>query len=232
MLLGFLEENSTERLAYGLISAGIMLVLAGQALVDRRVAPWRSVVVSVTVLAYLFAQYHVLAVQAYQSLAISSDPPASIAALEIGEALVLLNAFLMFAVWSGVRLRRGAGPTRLQLATAGVLIVLFLGAYYGRPDSSTASILSLWSLGLTLYLPVPIYALALGLYGATIVRCFQRARRDETAALDAISLAILPVAGLTLELTYQYLVALLALLLLTLANGAAPSQQDGLGGEW
>ncbi len=228
VLLGFLNEDSTARLLYGLISAAIMLALAGQALGDRQRAPWRSVIVGVTVLAYLFAQYHVLAIEAYQSLAISSNPPASIAALEIAEALVLLNAFLVFCVWSGVRLRPGAGPTRLQLVTAGVLIVLFLGSYYGRPDSSTASILSLWSLGLTLYLPVPLYALALGLYGATIVRCFQRARREETAALDTIALAILPVAGLTLELTYQYLVALLALLLLTLANNAVPSQREGL----
>jgi len=218
LLLGFLNEDSTARLAYGLMSAAIMLALAGQGLIDRQRAPGRSAVVGVTVLAYLFAQYHVLAVQAYQSLAIPSDPPASIASLEIAEALVLLNTFLMFWIWSGVRLRPAAVPTRLQLVTAGVLIVLFLGSYYGRPDSSTAAILSLWSLGLTLYLPVPVYAIALGLYGAALSRCLAQAWHGDRPPWDAVALGLLPVAGLTLDLTYQHLVALLALSLLAVAN--------------
>jgi hypothetical protein len=51
------------------------------------------------------------------------------------------------------------------------------------------------------------------------MRCVHRAGRDETAILELIALGLLPVAGLTLELTYQHLVALTALLLLTLANG-------------
>lgn len=218
VLLALLEEGPAARLVFGLISAAVMLALAGQALADRRQAPVRSLIVLVTVLAYLGGQYHVLAVQAYQSFAVNSNPPAGMAALEVAEALVLLNTFLIFSVWSGVRLRHDSRPTLTQLAVAGALIALFLGSYYGRPDSSTASILSLWSLGLTLYLPVPLYALALGLFGATLVRCADRARRDETAVWELVALGLLPVAGLTLELTYQHLVALTALLLLTLAN--------------
>jgi hypothetical protein len=69
VLLALVEEGPAARLVFGLTSAAIMLTLAGQALADRRQAPVRSLVVLVTVLAYLTAQYHVLAVQAYQTLA-------------------------------------------------------------------------------------------------------------------------------------------------------------------
>ncbi len=220
VLFAFVEEGSTARLVYGLMSAAIMLALAGQAWADRRPPPLRRVVVGETVLAYLAAQYHVLAAQAYQAQGLTSDPPASIPLLEVAEALVLLNAFVIFWAWSGVRWRRDARPAPLQLGVAGLLIILFVGSYYGRPDSSTAAILSLWSLGLTLYLPMPLYALALGLYGATLAGCLNRARRGEAALWDAVALGLLPVAGLTLELTYQHLVALLALLLLILSNEA------------
>lgn len=224
VLLSLIQEGPAARLVFGLVALAVMLALAGQALIDRRQKPMRSIVVFTIVLTYLSAQYHVLALDAYQALGVRSSPPAGIATLEVAEALVVLNAFLVFWVWSGIPLRAASGPSIYQLVTVGTLIALFLGSYYGRPDSSTASILSLWSLGLTLYLPVPIYALALGLYGAAIVRCAHRAHGDEAATLDVIALGLLPVAGLTLELTYQYLIALTALLLLTLANAEADSR--------
>ena len=219
VLFAFVQEGTAARLLYGLMSAAIMLALAGEALRRPALAPLRCAVVVVTVLAYLSAQYHVLAAQAYQVMGLTSDPPGSMPALEVAEALVLVNAFLIFWGWSGVRLRSAARPTLLQVSVAGLLLILFLGSYYGRPDSSTAAILSLWSLGLTLYLPVPIYGLALSLYGATLARCLVQARRGVEPLYDAVALGLLPVAGLTLELTYQHLVALLALSLLVANEG-------------
>ncbi|HSP55503.1 MAG TPA: hypothetical protein VLS25_07940, partial [Dehalococcoidia bacterium] len=218
VLFAFTEEGTTGKLVYGLMSAALMLALAGEACIDRRRAPLRSLVVMIAVLAYLGAQYHVLAAQAWQLMGVTAEPPGSMPALEAAEALVLLNAFLIFWGWSGVRLRREARPTFPQLGVACLLVVLFLGSYYGRPDSSTASILSLWSLGLTLYLPVPLYALALGLYGATLAHCLVQARRAVRPSWDAVALGLLPVAGLTLELTYQHLVALLVLSLLLVGH--------------
>ena len=218
VLFAFTEEGPAGKLVYGLMSAAIMIALAGEAYAGRRLAPLRSLVVMITVLAYLGAQYHVLAAQAYQVMGLTADPPAGMPALEAAEALVLLNAFLIFWGWSGVRLRPDARPTLLQLGVAGLLIVLFVGSYYGRPDSSTAAILSLWSLGLTLYLPVPLYALAVGLYGATLAHCLAQARRGGRPPWDAVALGLLPVAGLTLELTYQHLVALLVLSLLLVGH--------------
>ncbi len=214
----FVAESGAAKLLYALISAAIMLGLAAEAWSARRMAPLRTLVIIVTVLAYVTAQYHVIASQAYETLRLHTEPPGAMLTLQIAEGLVLLNAFLIFWCWSGVRTGRSNAPTRLQWSAGALLIVLFLGSYYGRPDSSTASILSLWSLGLTLYLPVPLYAIALGLYGVTLVRLVTRARRDERFLWDAAALGLLPVAGLTLELTYQHLTALLVLLLLTSAN--------------
>lgn len=227
VLFAFVEEGPEARLVYGLMSAAIMLVLAGEACADRRAAPLRCAVVVVTVLAYMGAQYHVLAAQAYQVAGLNSSPPVTMPALEVAEVLVLVNAFLIFWGWSGVRLRRGARPTPLQLGVAGLLVLIFLGSYYGRPDASTAAILSLWSLGLTLYLPVPLYALALGLYGATLVRCLAQARRDERPPYDAVALGLLPVAGLTLELTYQHLLAILVVSLLLAGHEPKPAAAAG-----
>ena len=227
VLFAFVQEGPAAKLVYGLMSAAIMLALAGEAYASRRSAPLRCAVVVVAVLAYLGAQYHVLAAQAYQVMGLTSDPPGSMPALEVAEALVLVNAFLIFWGWSGVRLRSEARPTLLQIGVAGLLVILFLGSYYGRPDSSTAAILSLWSLGLTLYLPVPLYALALGLYGATLARCLVQARRGEKPPYDAVALGLLPVAGLTLELTYQHLLAILVLSLLLVGHEEQSSEAHG-----
>lgn len=227
VLFAFVEEGPDAKLVYGLMSAVIMLALAGEAYADRRLAPLRSAVVVATVLAYLGAQYHVLAAEAYQVMGLTSSPPGTMPALEVAEALVLVNAFLIFWGWSGMRLRSEARPTLLQIGVAGLLVILFLGSYYGRSDSSTAAILSLWSLGLTLYLPVPLYALALGLYGATLAGCLVRARRGGNPPYDAVALGLLPVAGLTLELTYQHLVAVLVLSLLLVGHDGQSSEAHG-----
>jgi hypothetical protein len=45
---------------------------------------------------------------------------------------------------------------------------------------------------------------------------------------DAIALGLLPVAGLTLELTYQHMVAIVALLLLVLPSPSPGEAEDAL----
>jgi len=162
------------------------------------------------VAAYLGAQYQTLANQAFRALSINEAPPATTIALEVAEALVVANAFLIFWAWSGVRAGRRWRPSRLQLATAALLVLVFAGSYSGE-GSATTAILSLWTLGLTLYLPLPLYALALALYGATFVACLN----DRTKTNEALALGLLAVAGLTLELTYQHLMVMVVLLLLS-----------------
>jgi len=213
LLLAFVAEGDAAKLAYGAFSAGLMIALAAIAWTDGRSDPSRKAVVGLIVLAYLFAQYYALSNQAYRALDLTGAPPLTARALEMAELLVVATALLAFWRWSGVRGGLSWRPSPIQLGVAGLLVFAFLGAYRGE-DASTAAILSLWTVGLTLYLPLPVYALALGLYGAALVACLGRARRDPAFMRDAIALGLLPVAGLTLELTYQHMVALVALLLL------------------
>ncbi len=215
-LLTFVDEGDSLKLTYGSLSVGIMLLLAAHAWMDGRSEMPRKVIVTLVVLAYVAAQYYILANQAYRVLGLTTVPPGTTRALELAELLVVVNAFAVFWAWSGIRRGLHWRPSRLQVGVALFLIVAFVGAYRGE-DSSTAAILSLWTLGLTLYLPLPIYALALGLYGVTLVTCLSEARREPALGWNAIALGLLPVAGLTLEMTYLHLVALVALLLLVQA---------------
>jgi len=223
LLFAFVDEGESAKLAYGAFSAGLMIALAAIAWTDGRSDPLRKTTVALIVLAYLFAQYYTLSNQAYRALDLTAAPPLTARALEMAELLVVVTALLAFWRWSGVRAGLSWRPSPVQLGVAGLLVFAFLGAYRGE-DSSTAAILSLWTIGLTLYLPLPVYALALGLYAAALVACLGRARRDPAFVPDAIALGLLPVAGLTLDLTYQHMVAMVALLLLVqppLAPGEA-----------
>jgi len=225
LLFAFVDEGEFARLAYGAFSAGLMIALAAIAWTDVRSDPFRKATVALIVLAYLFAQYYTLSNQAYRALDLTAAPPLTARALEMAELLVVTAALLAFWRWSGVRAGQGWRPSPVQLGVAGLLVFAFLGAYRGE-DSSTAAILSLWTVGLTLYLPLPVYAVALGLYGAALVACLGRARRDPAFMRDAIALGLLPVAGLTLDLTYQHLVAMVALLLLVLPPLAPGEAED------
>lgn len=226
LILDLTEEGPSVKLAYGVLSAAIMILIALHAWQERQREPARSLAVGLVVLAYLAAQYQLLAYQGYRALDIGAQPPGTTRALELAELLVLANAFLLFWAWSGVRAGLRWRPWWPQVVVGGLLIVVFLGAYRGE-ESSTAAILSLWTLGLTLYLPLPLYALALGLYGATVLACLGNARREPRRLWDAVALGLLPVAGLTLELTYQHLVALVALLLLAGAHPQAHREPFG-----
>ncbi len=223
LLLVFVQEGESTKLAYGALATGIMLLLSGHAWTDREVDVPRRAFITLIVAAYLAAQYYVLANQAYRALGLAAAPPATALALEVAEAMVVANALLAFWVWSGVRTGRRWRPSRAQLLAAGLAILVFAAAYGGE-DASTASILSLWTLGLTLYLPLPLYVLALAAYGAAIVACLGRARHEPAALWDAAALGLLPVAGLALEMTYQHLIAVVALLLLL----GAPRQVSAL----
>jgi len=225
LLLAFVDEGESAKLAYGAFSAGLMIALAAIAWTDGRGDPGRKAIVALIVLAYLFAQYYSLSNQAYRALELTAAPPLTARALEIAELMVVATALLAFWRWSGVRAGLSWRPSPVQLGVAGLLVFAFLGAYRGE-DSSTAAILSLWTIGLTLYLPLPVYALTLGLYGAALVACLGRARRDPAFVPDAIALGLLPVAGLTLDLTYQHMVALVALLLLVRAPLTESGSED------
>ncbi|MBI1884720.1 MAG: hypothetical protein HYS09_00085 [Chloroflexi bacterium] len=213
LLFAFIEESAGARFAYGLVSAAVMVVLAADAWAGGRKDVPRRLIVTLVVAAYLASQYGTLANHAYRALGIGGSVPGSIGTLEASEALVVAVAFAMFWAWSGLREEGWRWrPPLLHIAAAAVVAVVFLGAYAGE-NSSTAAILSLWTLGLTLYLPLPLYVLALALYVLTFAACIRNPLRTN----EALALGLLPVAGLTLEMTYQHLLAVAAVLLLARA---------------
>jgi len=73
------------------------------------------------------------------------------------------------------------------------------------------AILALWTTGISLFLPFPIYLLALALFLLTIVACF----RDRDAYWIATGLLLVLLAGYMAESTYQHLLFLLGIFFLS-----------------
>ena len=85
---------------------------------------------------------------------------------------------------------------------AAVLLALTLA---GLSPVSTMAILVLWTTGLSLFLPFPIYLLALALYLLTLVACW----RSGDAFWTAAGLLLVLLAGYMAESTYHHLLVLL-----------------------
>lgn len=138
----------------------------------------------------------------------SSGTPAQLA----GEALVVAAPLVALVVWAAERPRRG-----WPLA-AGSLAALALVIVWGVNESATA-ILALWTTGLRLFLPLWVYALALGAMVAAAAGWLR------TAPWRSAGLVLLLVGGFLLESTYQQAMVLLAVALLT--GGAAVAGLPG-----
>ncbi len=124
-----------------------------------------------------------------------------VALFYLGEGCVLLSAL---ALWW--RFGRGAAwrVVLLALLPAG----LYLGMMIANP--AMTAVLAIWSMGLSLYLPAPFYAVALWL---ALVALLQLARQRDARAWG---IALLFCAGFAPQLGVQLAYALIALWLLGL----------------
>lgn len=127
-------------------------------------------------------------------------PPLSTALFTLGELLVVLTPVGLW--WQYGR----SAPWRHWLL-AGIPALFFVGVYLATPTMT--GILTIWSSGITLYLPWPLYGISLWLAGVT----FLMVRKTE----EQIGWAVLLLAagGFTPQLSAQANLALLALWLLT-----------------
>ncbi len=202
-----LPPSESARLVFGLTAATTMALVALSA--ERH-----QEVIAVSAAAFLLAAYYTLANLAVTVLGATQAAPFSSDSVRLGEALVPVAALAVFIAW-GPSLRPHVirrHPWRYLLPTLAVTIV---AAAFFAPGS-TSSILSLWTTGLSLYLPFPLYVLALWLYALTFAHCLVTGRTQVAAAL-----VLLFAAGLSLETTYQWLLAVLALLTLGTPSEAA-----------
>jgi hypothetical protein len=132
----------------------------------------------------------------------------------VAEVLVVATAILAFASCAsteGIRVR--------ALIAGALAAALPLVAWHA--NGAVTGILVLWTAGLRLYLPIVVYALALGALAAAAVGWLPR------HAWRSAGLALLLVAGMLLDSTYVQGLALVALVLLTdgVAVGGLPGHE-------
>jgi hypothetical protein len=182
--------------AVALLVGFMGLSLAG----DRDSAPGTRLAVALIVAAYFSYQYYVLGHLFYRISDIAAVPPLSITVLRAGEVLAVAAAAAAFLAWGVPRWRWvGTGG----VAVVGAVLLGLIAA--GLSPVSTMAILALWTTGLSLFLPFPVYLLALALYLLTLVACW----RSGSAFWTAAGLLLILLAGYMPEATYQHLLVLL-----------------------
>jgi hypothetical protein len=117
----------------------------------------------------------------------------------IGELLAVLSPIALWFAYARQALR-------WAWLAAALPALAFAGMRLAVP--SMASILAIWSTGLTLYLPWPLYAISLWAAGATAIDCL---RRGQAAGWVVILLAA---GGYAPQLSAQAFLGLFALWLL------------------
>ncbi len=150
---------------------------------------------------------------------------AGVVALNIGEIVALAAPFLFFAAVA-LPNREWVHPKRwilpaivtLMFAAGNVADMVF--------DQGFTGVFTLWSVGFTHFLPWPLYALALAAYIYAVLTCFSRDTKKAAFANPntGLGLLLLLFAGYNLQLTYQHLLALLAMMLF--AGIARPFADD------
>jgi hypothetical protein len=135
----------------------------------------------------------------YAAMQWSGPPPLAGALFQVGELCVVLGAFgLWWAYGRGASWRMGLGAALPALA--------FAGMYLAMP--SMTGILAIWSTGLTLYLPWPVYSASLWLAGLTVLVSLRR------GDLVAWAILLLAAAGYSPQSSTQVFLSLIALWLL------------------
>ena len=193
--------SPTADAVFGLTMA-LLVTLVGLVLVRQDGLSGRAkLALGLIVAAYLCYQYYMLTQVFFRVLDLRAVPPMSVPALRFGEGLVVLAGGAVFWAW-GVDTWRRAG-------LAGVALVALLVAAVGlssMASASTMSILALWTTGISLFLPLPLYLLSLGLYLVTMIACWRHGR---DSFWTAGGLLLILLAGYMPEASYHHLLLLL-----------------------
>lgn len=135
--------------------------------------------------------------------------------LRFGELAAVLTPIAFFAAvalpdeWRVGK--RWIAPVLLSLALAAGNIADI------ATDSGYTGVFSIWSVGFTLWLPWPIYAVSIGLFLYALLTCFAHKVKSSGYgdANVAMGMLLILYAGYNLQLTYQHLLVILAFTLLT-----------------
>lgn len=171
--------------------------LAAVALLMARVRQGLSLLVPAAAL-LMSAAYQALPAVA-EALRWTSPPPLAEVCFYLGELFVVLSPIALWAVYGRKASRR--------VWIAAALPALFFAAMYLAAPSMTG-VMVIWSTGLTLYLPWPLYALSLWLAGVTLIVAV---RRGDPAGM---ALVLLAAGGYAPQLSAQLFMGLIGVWLL------------------
>ncbi len=163
----------------------------------------RQIALLLSALALLLGRLYQLLPAWYTTWGWPGPPPLTETLFNLGELLVVLSA-------GGLWYTYGRGVSRRDWFIAAGPALAFAGLYLANP--ALTGTLAIWSIGLTLYLPWPLYVLSLWLAGVTAATAL---RRNEPAGWAILLLAA---GGYTPQLSTQAFLGLIALWLL--AGGA------------
>ena len=143
----------------------------------------------------------------YAAMRWPGPPPFAAILFNLGELFAVLSPIVLWWVYG--RVGRSARSTYVWAA---IPALTFAVAYLANP--AMTAIIAIWSTGLTLYLPWPLYAGSLWLASAIVITSLGR---GDTAGWAILLLAA---GGYTPQLSTQVLLGLIALWLLTPALAA------------
>ncbi|MBF6613700.1 MAG: hypothetical protein IVW55_11290 [Chloroflexi bacterium] len=174
----------------------------------------RAARLSVLFVAVAFAGWYYYVLQQSISdfgLRLPLDP---VAARDFGELVAVVAPLLFFAA---IALPNGQWRHRKRWIAPLLLVLLFSAANVADmlTDQGFTGVFATWSLGFNLYLPWPLYALALGLFVYALLTAFAGDANNTAFANSntGLGMMLLVFAGYALQLPYQHLIAVLALLL-------------------
>ena len=204
LLFLFVPPVGWPALVNHLLYLAVILLLLWRAVLRQAAEPafvmGRLLPLLLPALAIMAGRLHQAIPVLYATQHWSGPPPLSTVLFTVGELLVALTPI-------GLWWRYGRGAPWRHWLLAGLSVLLFTGMYLATPTMT--GILTVWSTGITLYLPWPLYGISLWLAGVT----FLMVRKTE----EQIGWAILLLAagGFTPQLSAQANLALLALWLLS-----------------
>jgi hypothetical protein len=202
---------------YNLLSAAVILGIAGAFLLRRAGTLALRVTVALFGLAYLGYYLYALAAILAQGAGLPVGD-FGVAANAAGEAAGMAAGISL--LWTAGLFRRGPGTPRPRLLWL-ILAVLAGAVVMIAPlfESWLQGVATQFSVGFTLFLPVPVSALALAAYCYALLAANSRRAREVTGVPwgweVGAALCLLPAAGYQLQLNYQHLLLAAVLLLLT-----------------
>jgi hypothetical protein len=149
---------------------------------------------------------------------------------DLGEAFLVAVPFALFGLLS-VPFRQWAKPRRWILPFALALLFSVANLADMFANQGFTGVFAIWSMGLSFYLPWPLYAISIALYAYSILTCFSpdKTKSDLANRDRAAGLLLLIFASYELQFPYQYILALLSLMLLSgiVAPSSAFSPEGG-----